>query len=96
MPSVYLVCEADAVLPPPLQLRTAEKAESEVVQCGAGYRVRLSMPEEVVGVVRRAAEETFGYGAGERRKVGWISAQLKFIFNLQRESQLLIQLSLMF
>ena len=54
VPSVYLVCENDQVLPPPLQLQMAELAGSKVEQCGAGHIPFLSMPEKVVEVVRDA------------------------------------------
>ncbi|KAK9384650.1 hypothetical protein V1515DRAFT_360610 [Lipomyces mesembrius] len=45
VPSVYLVCESDAVLPAPMQLEMAEMVEmagSEIVRCAAGHMVMLS------------------------------------------------------
>ena len=57
VPSVYLVCEGDACIPPEMQLQMAEMAGSEVEKCAAGHMPMLSMPERVVEVVRAAVEE---------------------------------------
>ncbi len=57
VPSVYLVCEGDALLPPRVQVEMAEMAGAEVERCGAGHMVLLSEGERVVEVVRRAAGE---------------------------------------
>jgi len=55
VPSVYLLCEGDKILPEAMQTDVAEMAGSEVVRCGAGHMVMLSMPEKVVEVIERAA-----------------------------------------
>ena len=57
VPSLYLVCEKDMLLPAELQMQFAALAGSEVVKCGAGHMVQLSMPEKVVEVVKKAAGE---------------------------------------
>ena len=56
VPSVYLVCEKDQVLPLEIQLQMAGLAGSEVVRCSSGHCVMLSMPEKVVEVILSAAE----------------------------------------
>ena len=56
VPSVYLVCEADAVIPSPMQMQLAESAGCEIERCNAGHMVMLSMPQKVVEVVKKAAE----------------------------------------
>ena len=57
VPSVYLVCEKDACIPPALQLQLAETANSKVEKCAAGHMSMISMPEKVVEVVKDAADE---------------------------------------
>ncbi len=57
VPSVYLVCEADALLPPAVQRQMAQVVGAEVETCSAGHMVVLSQGEKVVEVVRRAAGE---------------------------------------
>lgn len=57
VPSVYLVCEGDACIPPPMQLQLAETAGSKIEKCAAGHMVILSMPEKVVEVVKNAAAD---------------------------------------
>ncbi|KAL8993469.1 MAG: hypothetical protein Q9169_006325 [Polycauliona sp. 2 TL-2023] len=54
VPSVYLICEKDAVLPPDMQKQMAERAGSEVETCDAGQRCMISQPEKVVEVVEKA------------------------------------------
>lgn len=54
VPSVYLVCENDQVIPPPMQLQLAELAGSKVEKCGAGHMSFLSMPEKVADIVKDA------------------------------------------
>jgi len=56
VPSTYLVCEKDQVLPIPYQLQCAEMAGSKIERCGAGHMVMLSMPEKVVDVIRGVVE----------------------------------------
>jgi len=57
VPSVYLVCEADARISPERQLRLAEMAGSKIVTCPAGHMAQLSMPEKLVEVIKNAAVE---------------------------------------
>ena len=57
VPSVYLVCEGDACIPPPMQLQLAETAGSKVEKCTAGHMVMVSMPEKVAEVVKNAAAD---------------------------------------
>ena len=54
VPSIYLVCEKDAVLPEAVQLQMAGLAGSKVVKCAAGHCVMLSLPEKVVEVIEEA------------------------------------------
>lgn len=58
VPSVYLTCENDKVLPPDFQQHFAQNAGSEIVNCSAGHMPMLSQPEKVVEVIRKAAGET--------------------------------------
>lgn len=61
IPSTYLVCEADAVLPPAMQREMAARAGSKVVEsCKAGHMAIVGMPERVAACVRRAAGEKVG------------------------------------
>jgi len=55
VPSVYLVCEGDQCIPPPMQEQLASLAGSRVERCDAGHMVMLSLPERVVEVIRGAA-----------------------------------------
>lgn len=57
IPSVYLICENDQVLPEEYQIQAAMMTESKVERCKGGHMVMLSMPERVVGVVVSAAED---------------------------------------
>lgn len=56
VPSVYLVCENDGCIPPPLQLQLAKTAGSKIEKCAAGYMAMVSMPEMVVEVIVKAAQ----------------------------------------
>ncbi|TVY36053.1 hypothetical protein LSUB1_G006303 [Lachnellula subtilissima] len=56
VPSVYLVCAKDAILPETMQLGFAQLAGSQITRCNAGHMVQISMPEKVVEVVKAAAE----------------------------------------
>ena len=56
VPSVYLVCEGDACIPPPMQLQLAETAGSKIEKCAAGHMAMVSMPEKVVELIVEAAE----------------------------------------
>jgi pimeloyl-ACP methyl ester carboxylesterase len=57
IPSVYLICEKDGILPKELQAQMAEAAGSKVETCSSGHMVMLSQPEKVVEVIRTAAGE---------------------------------------
>ncbi|KAL8787998.1 MAG: hypothetical protein Q9213_001890 [Squamulea squamosa] len=57
VPSVYVLCEQDAVLKPEMQLQMAQMAGSVVEKCNAGHCCMIGQPEKVVEVVRRAAGE---------------------------------------
>lgn len=54
VPGVYLVCENDQVIPPPMQLQLAQLAGSKVKKCAAGHMSFLRMPERVAKVVKDA------------------------------------------
>ncbi|KAL8730584.1 MAG: hypothetical protein Q9181_004610 [Wetmoreana brouardii] len=58
VPSVYLLCEQDAILNPGMQMQMAEMAGSEVERCSAGHCCMIGQPERVVEVVRKAAGES--------------------------------------
>ena len=55
VPSVYLVCEKDACIPPQLQLQLAENAGSKIEKCQAGHMPMVSVPERVAEVIKEAA-----------------------------------------
>lgn len=57
VPSVYLLCEQDAILNPEMQMQMASMAGSEIERCSAGHCCMIGQPEKVVNVVRRAAGE---------------------------------------
>ncbi|KAK4690877.1 hypothetical protein P7C71_g6011, partial [Lecanoromycetidae sp. Uapishka_2] len=57
VPSVYLMCENDNCIPPPMQLQMAEMAGSRIERCAAGHMLMLSMPEKAVEIVKSAADE---------------------------------------
>ena len=57
IPSIYLVCENDALLPPPFQRQCVELIGAETLSCTASHMVVLSQPEKVVEIVRKAAGE---------------------------------------
>ena len=56
VPSVYLVCEGDSCIPPPMQLQMAESAGSEIEKCAAGHMAMVSMPEKVVEIIVKSAQ----------------------------------------
>lgn len=53
-PSVYLVCETDRAIPPPIQYQLAQMAGSKIETCSAGHLPHVSMPERVVEVIKNA------------------------------------------
>ena len=55
VPSVYLLCEKDAIIPEAVQLQMAGLAGSELVRCGAGHMPMLSMPGMVVETISNFA-----------------------------------------
>ncbi|KFZ04267.1 hypothetical protein V501_09207, partial [Pseudogymnoascus sp. VKM F-4519 (FW-2642)] len=55
VPSTYLVCEKDELLPAEVQVQMAQMAESNIEKCEAGHMVMLSMPKRVVEVIRGVA-----------------------------------------
>ncbi len=57
IPSVYLLCTRDQVIPIEVQRQIAAMAGAETESCDAGHMVTLSQPERVVGFVRWAAGE---------------------------------------
>jgi len=57
IPSVYLCCEGDALLPPSVQHQIAEMIGAEVESCPASHMVVLSQSGTAVEFVRRAAGE---------------------------------------
>lgn len=57
IPSVYLCCTEDRIMPLEFQQKMAGMAGAEVESCDAGHMVVLSQPERVVEVVLRAAGE---------------------------------------
>ncbi|KUJ08555.1 alpha/beta-hydrolase [Mollisia scopiformis] len=57
IPSVYLICENDQVLPEAYQAKMSAMVGSKVERCKSGHMVTLSMPDKVVDVIRDAAEE---------------------------------------
>lgn len=59
VPSVYLCCETDGILPMALQKQLAEMAGSLIERCSAGHMVMQSQPEKVLEVIRIAAGECF-------------------------------------
>jgi pimeloyl-ACP methyl ester carboxylesterase len=56
VPSVYLICKNDQVIPAQLQLQMAQLAGSEIKECEAGHMAILSAPERVVEVVKAAVD----------------------------------------
>ncbi|KAL8644577.1 MAG: hypothetical protein Q9210_007185 [Variospora velana] len=54
VPSIYLLCERDALLSVDMQAEMAARAGSEVVRCEAGHCAMLGMPGVVVEVVEGA------------------------------------------
>ncbi|KAL9598130.1 MAG: hypothetical protein Q9219_004686 [cf. Caloplaca sp. 3 TL-2023] len=57
VPSVYVVCERDAILGMEMQMEMAERAGSVVERCDAGHCCMISRPARVVEVLRKAAGE---------------------------------------
>lgn len=58
VPSVYLVCEKDQVIPPPMQTQIGEMAGCKMESCDAGHMAILSVPEKVAEVVKSAVHAT--------------------------------------
>lgn len=60
VPSVYLLCERDAILNPDMQAQMAARAGSEVTKYEAGHYSMVTQPEIVVKVVVRAVSGARG------------------------------------
>ena len=69
IPSVYLCCTRDQVIPLEVQHQIAAMAGAETESCDAGHMVILSQPERVVEFVRKAAGEVVDGGSGEQGAV---------------------------
>ena len=54
VPSTYLICEADKVLPVELQEHFAATAGAKVERCSAGHMCMLTAKDKVVEVIRAA------------------------------------------
>lgn len=57
IPSVYLICENDQIIPAELQENMATMIGAKVERCKSGHMVMLSMPERVAEVIKGAVEE---------------------------------------
>ena len=57
VPSVYLCCTQDQVIPLEMQHQFAALAGAKTESCKAGHMVLLSQPERVVEFVKKAAAE---------------------------------------
>ena len=55
IPSIYLCCTQDNMIPLDFQYQIAAMAGAETESCDAGHMVLLSQPEKVVEVVLKAA-----------------------------------------
>lgn len=60
IPSVYLLCTLDRVIPLEMQRQIAAMAGAETESCNAGHMVMLSQPERVVEFVVKAAAAAEG------------------------------------
>ncbi|KAH8676143.1 Alpha/beta hydrolase fold-1 [Xylariales sp. PMI_506] len=56
IPSVYIVCELDRLLPTQLQEQMAGLVGSQVVKIKAGHMAQLSATEEVAKIIQEAAQ----------------------------------------
>ena len=56
IPSTYLICKNDKLLPEARQRQMAEMAGSEVCECDAAHMVQCSMPDLVSEYVKAAAK----------------------------------------
>lgn len=52
VPTTYLVCEGDKLLPISLQEQCAAVANSKIERCSAGHIPQLSQPERVIEVIK--------------------------------------------
>ncbi|KAK9773074.1 putative Alpha/beta hydrolase fold-1 [Seiridium cardinale] len=59
VPSIYILCELDRLLPVHVQQMMAELAGSETVRLEAGHMAQLSRPDAVAEVVLKAATGQF-------------------------------------
>jgi pimeloyl-ACP methyl ester carboxylesterase len=51
VPSVYIICEGDKILPADIQEQFAGLAGSEIVRVGAGHMVQLSQTEKLADII---------------------------------------------
>jgi pimeloyl-ACP methyl ester carboxylesterase len=54
VPSTYIVCELDRLLPVHVQEKMSALASSEVVRLQAGHMVQLSQPDAVAKIISEA------------------------------------------
>lgn len=52
VPTTYLICEGDQLLPVSLQEQCAATAKSRIERCSAGHLVQLSQPKRVIEVIK--------------------------------------------
>ena len=60
VPSTYLICEGDQLLPTERQEQFAQLAGAKIEKCSAGHMCILSAKEKVVSVIREAVERSEG------------------------------------
>ncbi|KAJ5197930.1 uncharacterized protein N7498_007047 [Penicillium cinerascens] len=54
VPSTYLICEEDKLLPATLQEKLAMLANSKIERCNGGHLAQLSQPQKVMEVIKTA------------------------------------------
>ena len=54
VPSTYLICEGDKLLPATLQEQLAMLANSKIERCSGGHLAQLSQPQKVMEVIKMA------------------------------------------
>lgn len=57
IPTTYVCCENDALVPSAFQHQMAAMIGAEIVSIDAGHVAMLSQPEKVAAIVRRVASE---------------------------------------
>ena len=56
VPSVYIVCEQDRIIPRAIQEHLAGMAGSQIVSLDAGHMAQLSKTDEVARIIKEAVE----------------------------------------